>query len=85
MKKIDHKWTFRARLRRHAFGWRSRPPIKQIKEAVSAIKKVARQYPVVAAEGAVMFLDKMSAAIEHVDRSSVSSVSTWTALQQKAR
>lgn len=33
-----HKWTFRARFRRHAFGWRSQPAIKRIKEAVSEIK-----------------------------------------------
>ena len=38
-----HKWTFRARFRRHAFGWRSQPAIKRIKEAVSEIKKAARK------------------------------------------
>jgi hypothetical protein len=40
-----HKWTFRARFRRRAFGWRSQPAIKRIKEAVSEIKKVARKHP----------------------------------------
>jgi len=30
-----HKWVFRARSRRHAFGWKSQPAIKRIKEAVS--------------------------------------------------
>lgn len=70
MTKTDHRWAFRARFRRHAFGWRSQTPIKRIKEAVSEIKKVARKDPVAAAEGAVLFLGKVSAAIEHVDSSS---------------
>jgi len=70
MKKTDHKWTFRARFRRHAFGWRSNTPIKRIKEAVSEIKRVARKEPLLAAEGAVLFLEKVSGAIEHVDGSS---------------
>ena len=65
-----HKWTFAPRFRRHAFGWRSQTPIKRIREAVSEIKKVARKEPGVAAEGAVLFLEKVSAAIEHVDGSS---------------
>lgn len=65
-----HKWTFRARFRRHAFGWRSQPAIKRIKEAVSEIKKEARQNPVLGAEGAVLFLEKVSPAIEQVDSSS---------------
>ena len=26
----QHKWTFRSRFRRHAFGWRSQPAIKRI-------------------------------------------------------
>ena len=65
-----HKWTFRARFRRHAFGWRSQTPIKRIKEAVSEIKKVARTDPNLGAEGAVLFLEKVSPAIEQVDSSS---------------
>ena len=65
-----HKWTFRARFRRHAFGWRSQPAIKRIKEAVSEIKKIARKDPILAAEGAVLFLEKVSPAIEQVDSSS---------------
>ena len=32
-----HKWVFRARFRRNAFGWKSQPAIKRIKEAVSEI------------------------------------------------
>jgi hypothetical protein len=65
-----HKWEFRARFRRHAFGWKSQPAIKRIKEAVSEIKKVARKDKLLAAEGAVLFLEKVSPALEHVDSSS---------------
>jgi hypothetical protein len=65
-----HKWAFKARLRRHAFGWRSQPAIERVRQAVAEIKKVAREDPVVAAEGAVAFLERISPAIEHVDGSS---------------
>lgn len=65
-----HKWEFRGRFRRGAFGWRSQPAIRRIREAVSEIKKVARQDKVLAAEGAVLFLEKVSPALEHVDSSS---------------
>ncbi|NOY94577.1 MAG: hypothetical protein GXP55_25650 [Deltaproteobacteria bacterium] len=71
MAKVErHKWVFRARFRRNAFGWKSQPAIKRIKEAVSEIKKVARKDKVLAAEGAVLFLEKLSPAIEQVDGSS---------------
>ena len=49
-----HKWTFRARFRRHAFGWKSQPAIKRIKEAVSEIRKVARKDPLLAAVAALL-------------------------------
>lgn len=65
-----HKWTFRPRFRRNAFGWKSQPAIKRIKEAVSEIKKVSRKDPVLGAEGAVLFLEKVSPALERVDSSS---------------
>ncbi len=65
-----HKWIFRARFRRHAFGWRSQPAIKRIKEAVSEIKKAARKNPILGAEGAVLFFEKVSPALEQVDSSS---------------
>jgi|GEM_PF-3516838 len=65
-----HKWTFRPRFYRKAFGWRSALPIKHIREAVSEIKKVARKDMCLAAEGAVIFLEKLSPAIELVDSSS---------------
>jgi len=65
-----HKWEFRGRFRRHAYGWKSQPAIKRVKEAVSEIKKVARKDEMLAAEGAVLFLEKVSPALEHVDSSS---------------
>ena len=55
-KTTAHKWQFKARFRRHAFGWRSQPAITRVKEAVSEINKVARIDKVLAAEGAVSFL-----------------------------
>jgi hypothetical protein len=63
-------WTFRARFRRHAFGWRSQPAITRIKEAVAEIKKAARKNPLLGGEGAVLLLEKISPAIEQVDSSS---------------
>jgi hypothetical protein len=65
-----HKWEFKARLRRHAFGWKSQPAITRIKQAVAEIKKVAKKDPVLAAEGAIAFLERVSPALEHVDSSS---------------
>ena len=65
-----HKWQFSPRFRRHVFGWRSDTPIQRIKEAVSEIKQVAKKEPVIAAEGAVALLEKLSPALEQVDSSS---------------
>lgn len=66
----SYKWQFKPRFRRQAFGWKSQPAITRIKEAVSEIKKVARKEPLLAAEGAVSFLERVSPAIENVDGSS---------------
>jgi tetratricopeptide (TPR) repeat protein len=65
-----HKWQFNARFRRHVFGWRSDTPIQRIKEALTEIKQVTRKEPVIAAEGAVTLLEKLSPALEQVDSSS---------------
>jgi hypothetical protein len=65
-----HKWEFKARFRRHAFGWRSQPAVQRIKQAVSEIKKVVRRDPVLAAEGAVTLLERISPALEQVASSS---------------
>lgn len=64
------KWAFKARFRRHAFGWKSQPAITRIKQAVAEIKKVAKKEPLLAAEGAIAFLERVSPALEHVDSSS---------------
>jgi hypothetical protein len=55
-----HSWIFRSRFRASAFGWRSDLPIKHIKEAVAEIKKATRKDKVLGAEGAVIFLEKVS-------------------------
>jgi len=65
-----YKWQFAARLRYHAFGWKSDKPIQRIKEALTEIKQVAKKEPALAAEGAVLFLEKIAPAIEQVDSSS---------------
>lgn len=65
-----YKWQFAARFRYHAFGWKSDKPIQRIKEALTEIKQVAKKGPALAAEGAVLFLEKISPAIEQVDSSS---------------
>jgi hypothetical protein len=64
------RWEFTRRLRKGAFGWRSRPAIERVRQAVSEIKRIARRDPVLAAEGAVLFLERVSPALEHVDSSS---------------
>ena len=65
-----HKWQFASRFRRHTFGWRSDTPVQRIKEAIAEIKQVARKEPVLAAEGAITLLEKLSPALEQVDSSS---------------
>lgn len=65
-----YKWQFAPRFRRAAFGWKSATPIQRIKEALTEIKAVAKKEPVLAAEGAVLFLEKLAPAIEQVDSSS---------------
>ena len=66
----SYKWQFKTRFRRQAFGWKSQPAITRIKEAISEIKKVAKKEPLLSAEGAVTFLERISPAIENVDGSS---------------
>ena len=63
-------WTFTRRFRRGAFGWKSQPAIERVRQAVSEINRVARRDPILAAEGAVLFLERVSSALEHVDGSS---------------
>lgn len=65
-----HKWQFTARFKVHAFGWQSAKPIQRIKEALTEIKLVAKKDPALGAAGAVLFLEKISPALEQVDSSS---------------
>ncbi len=65
-----YPWEFKARFRRHSFGWRSQPAVLRVKQAVAEIKRVARKDPTLAAEGAVTFLERVSPALEQVDSSS---------------
>jgi tetratricopeptide (TPR) repeat protein len=65
-----HAWIFSPRFRRGAFGWRSEPAITRIKEALTEIKAFNRKEPMLAAEGAVLFLTKLSPALENIDSSS---------------
>ncbi len=64
------RWAFVRRFRKDAFGWRSQPAILRIREALSEIKRAARKDPILGAEGAVLFLEKISGAIARVDGSS---------------
>jgi hypothetical protein len=65
-----HKWTFRARFRYRAFGWKgSRLACQRLKEAVTEIKKVTKADPVIAADGAVILIEKIWPALEFVDTS----------------
>lgn len=66
----SYKWQFAPRFRRNAFGWRSDKPIERIKEALSEIRQVARKEPVIAADGAIVFFEKLSPALMNVDSSS---------------
>lgn len=65
-----HKWEFKPRFRRKAFGWKSQPAIQRVKRAVGEIKRVARKDPALGAEGAVILLERLSPALENVDSSS---------------
>ena len=66
----NYKWVFAPRFRRNAFGWRSNKPIERIKEALAEIRAVACKEPVLAAEGAIVLLEKLSPALMNVDSSS---------------
>ena len=68
--KANYKWAFKARFRARAFGWKSQPAITRVREAVAEIKKVGKRDPVLAAEGAIIFIERVSAALEQVDSSS---------------
>ncbi len=64
-----HKWLFTSSLRYHGFTFTDKP-IPYIKEALSEIRLMCKSQPELAAHGAVLFLEKISPAIELVDSSS---------------
>jgi hypothetical protein len=63
----SYKWQFAPRFCQNAFGWKSDKPIQRIKEALTEIKQVAKKEPVMAAEGAVLFLEKIAPAVSRVE------------------
>ena len=65
-----HPWEFVRRFRRGAFGWKSQPAMLRVRQAVSEIKKATRRDPALGADGAVLLLERVSPALEHVDSSS---------------
>lgn len=66
-----HKWAFRTRFRRSAFGWRgTRTAIDRIDEALAEIRMARRLDPALAGEGAVLFLERVSPALCDIDSSS---------------
>jgi hypothetical protein len=65
-----YSWRFKARFRRGACGWKSEPAITRLLEALSEIKQVARLEPLLAADGAIALLERISPALERVDSSS---------------
>lgn len=79
--KHQHKWTFKARFRSSAYGWKaSRLACQRLKEAVTEIKKVARRDPIHAAEGAVALMGRIWPAFQGIDTSSgaLGSAVNWT-------
>jgi len=70
-KTMRHKWAFTSRFRKQAFGWRgSATAVQRVKEAVAEIKAAIRKDALLGAEGAVLFLEKVSPALEQINSSS---------------
>ena len=70
-KNAAHKWLFPTRVRPNAFSWKSsRVAVQRITEAVAEISSVARHDAMLAAEGGVRLIERLSPALEHVDSSS---------------
>lgn len=70
-KSAKHKWDFTKYFRANAYGWKGTAlASKRIKAANKEIKAVAKKEPVIAADGAVVFIEKCWRAIEHIDSSS---------------
>jgi hypothetical protein len=55
-----HKWTFTARFKSGAYGWRgSGLATKRLREAVTEIRKAARGNPALGGEGAVALMSRL--------------------------
>ena len=66
-----HKWTFPARFRVGAYGWKaSKLACKRVREAVAEIQRVERNDPVTAGDGAVRLMEKLWPALGGIDTSS---------------
>jgi len=66
-----HRWTFKARFRTNAYGWKGTGlASKRLKEAVSEIKKVAKSDPVLAGEGCIALMERLWPALQGIDSSS---------------
>lgn len=66
-----HIWTFKARLRSRAFGWKgSHLACQRLKEAVAEIKRVARTDPATAADGVESLMERIWPAFQDIDTSS---------------
>lgn len=64
-------WKFKRSFKANAFGCRSsKLACDRIREAVAEIQRVAGKDPVLAGEGAVLFLERLSPAVQDVDSSS---------------
>ena len=71
MKTPSYPWNFRPRFRVRALGWRgSSLGVQRLKEALAEIKAVYRTEPVLAAEGAVLVIERIWPAFQAVDTSS---------------
>ncbi|MBN1602164.1 MAG: hypothetical protein JW915_11175 [Chitinispirillaceae bacterium] len=67
----QHTWEFTKYFRTNAYGWKGTAlASKRIKAAIKEINAVAKKEPTIAAEGAVIFIEKCWRAIEHIDSSS---------------
>jgi hypothetical protein len=69
-KDSTHKWLFPTRIRPHSFSWKSsRLAVQRIREAVAEIMTGARHDAMLAADGSVRLIERLSPALEHVDSS----------------
>lgn len=66
-----YKWIFIPRFRAGAYTWKaSRLACQRLREAASEIKKVARKDPILGGEGAILLVERLWPALEHIDTSS---------------